>query len=92
MYRFGFILITLLAVALGLLIGTLNSDVVTIDLLWLTLDWPLGLLIVSALTVGLLIGFSLAWLFSILPLRARLRRSQALGAQGSSISTKSIND
>ena len=73
MYRIGFIIIMILAILLGLLIGTLNSEPVAIDLLWAQLHWPLGLLILSALAVGLLIGLSAAWFFGILPLRMRLR-------------------
>ena len=74
MYRIGFIIVTALAIAFGLLTGTLNSDTVSVDLLWVQLEWPLGLLILSVLATGLLIGLLLAWFFSILPLRAQLRR------------------
>ena len=88
MYRIGFIVITVLAVALGLLIGTLNADPVSIDLLWVELNWPLGLLILSALATGLLIGLALAWIFSILPLRAQLRKSRAADPYPTSNSLK----
>lgn len=76
MYRVLFIIVMLLALALGLMVGTLNSDLVKIDLLWLQLDWPLGLVILSAAALGLLLGLVLTWLFSVMPLRARLRRAQ----------------
>ena len=64
---------------MGLLLGTLNSEAVSVDLLWVQIKWPLGLLILSATTAGLLLGLCLAWFFSILPLRVQLRklRSQA---------------
>ena len=75
MYRVGFIIITALAIALGLLIGTLNSESVSVDLLWLQLHWPLGLLILCAFTGGLFLGWLLAWVFGVLPLRSRLRKS-----------------
>jgi uncharacterized integral membrane protein len=75
LYRIAFILITALAVALGLLIGTLNSQVASLDLLWIQLDWPLGLIVLVASAAGLLLGLALAWFFSILPLRARLRKA-----------------
>ncbi len=75
MYRIGFIIVAVLAIALGLLLGTLNSDTVSVDLLWVQLQWPLGLLILCVLVVGLLTGFALAWVFGIMPLRARLRKS-----------------
>jgi uncharacterized integral membrane protein len=77
LYRIGFIIVAVLAIALGLLLGTLNSDTVSVDLLWVQLQWPLGLLILCVLVVGLLTGFLLAWLFGMMPLRARLRKSRS---------------
>jgi uncharacterized integral membrane protein len=76
LYRIGFIIVAVLAIALGLLIGTLNSDTVGVDLLWVQLQWPLGLLILCVFAVGLLTGLLLIWFFSVLPLRARLRKSR----------------
>jgi len=75
LYRIAFIIVTTLAIALGLLIGTLNSDVTSLDLLWFQLAWPLGLIVLGATVAGLLLGLLLAWFFSILPLRARLRKA-----------------
>lgn len=74
MYRLLFIVVAILAVALGLLIGTLNADLVRIDLLWVQLEWPLGLVILSAAALGLFFGLVLVWFFSVLPLRSRLRK------------------
>jgi len=74
LYRLAFILVTLLAIAVGLLVGTLNSEIVSLDLLWVRLEWPLGLIVLAAAAAGLLTGLLLSWLFSILPLRARLRK------------------
>jgi uncharacterized integral membrane protein len=76
LYRIGFIIVAVLAIALGLLIGTLNSDTVGVDLLWVQLQWPLGLLILCVFAVGLLTGLLLIWFFSVMPLRARLRKSR----------------
>ena len=76
MYRIGFIIVAVLAIALGLLIGTLNSDTVGVDLLWVQLQWPLGLLILCVFAVGLLTGLLLIWFVSVVPLRARLRKSR----------------
>jgi uncharacterized integral membrane protein len=75
LYRVIFIIIAVLAIALGLLVGYLNSDSVSFDLLWIQLQWPLGLLILGVFAVGLLTGLLLAWVFGIMPLRVRLRRS-----------------
>ena len=92
MYRVLFFVVVILAVALGLLVGTLNSETVNVDLLWVRLDWPLGLIILSAAAAGLFLGLLLAWFFSILPLRARLRRmrAQAAGETGSAL--KNVDD
>ena len=93
MYRIAFILITVLAVALGLLIGTLNSSSVVLDLLWIQLEWPLGLVVLTACAAGLLLGFLMAWFFSILPLRARLRKAARRGdGFGATGSLKTIDD
>jgi len=73
-YRIGLIFVTVLAIVLGLLIGILNHDLVKVDLLWFQLDWPLGLLLLFALTIGLLVGVSLMWLFTVIPLRLQLRK------------------
>lgn len=76
MYRIGFIIVAVLAIALGLLLGTLNSDTVSVDLLWVQLQWPLGLLILCVLVVGLLAGLLLAWFFGMMPLKAKLRKTR----------------
>ena len=81
MYRVIFIIIAVLAIALGLLIGTLNSDSVSLDLLWIQLQWPLGLLMLGVFVSGLLFGLLLAWVFGIMPLRVRLRRSGGKDSQ-----------
>ena len=87
-YRIIFIIVITLAVAMGLLVGTLNSDMVSVDLLWIQLQWPLGLLVLSALSVGLFLGLGVAWFFTILPLRLQLRK---LRDQSSSGMLKNIN-
>ena len=74
MYRIGFFIVTGLAILFGLLVGTLNSDNVNVDLLWVQLDWPLGLLLLSAMVLGLLVGQLLLWLMTIVPLRMQLRK------------------
>ena len=75
MYRIGFFVVLILALALGLLVGTLNHEITVIDLLWIQLHWPLGLALLSAIAIGVLTGLVLTWLFSVLPLRVRLRKT-----------------
>lgn len=77
MYRIVFIIAAFLAVALGLLVGTLNSDTVSVDLLWVQLQWPLGLLLLCVFVIGLLIGLLISWIFSVMPMKARLHKSQS---------------
>jgi uncharacterized integral membrane protein len=91
-YRIAFIVITVAAVALGLLIGTLNSGSVVLDLLWLQLQWPLGLIVLAAMAAGLLVGLFVAWFFSVLPLRARLRKAARNGGSNSAGPLKHIDD
>ena len=75
MFRLGSGLIIILAVAAGLLVGTLNADPVSLDLLWVQLEWPLGLLAMLFLATGVLLGLLLSWLMQVLPLKMRLRQA-----------------
>lgn len=94
LYRIGFILLALAAVALGLVVGTLNSDPVVVDLLWAQIDWPLGLVILISLVLGLLLGMLLVWLTAVLPARMRLRRLKepAPGSSRGSARERSVRD
>jgi uncharacterized integral membrane protein len=44
----GFSLLAILAAAIGLAVGTFNSESVLLDLLWFQINWPLGLILLSA--------------------------------------------
>ncbi len=50
MKKLGFILMAGAAIVVGLLVGTLNSSPVQLDLLWVQFELPLGL--------AILLGFS----------------------------------
>ncbi len=76
MFRIGTALIVILAIGAGLLVGTLNSTAVTLDLLWIQLNWPLGLTVLVFLAVGLLFGIGFTWFSQVFPLRMKLRRAQ----------------
>ena len=80
MNRLFFGLVAVLAIVIGLLVGALNSDKVMLDLLWIQLEWPLGLLILLAFAVGLLLGLVLAYLTHVFPLRLKIRKLQAKAA------------
>ena len=73
MHRIGIYFLAALAVLFGLVVGTLNSERVNLDLLWVELEWPLGLIMVASLVVGLLLGVLAVWLARVLPLQLKLR-------------------
>lgn len=77
MYKLFFVLIAILAVGGGLLIGTLNAQRVTLDLLWVQLDWPLGLVAVAFLALGVLLGVAATWVLQVWPARLALRRERS---------------
>ncbi len=76
MFRIGFVLVVLFAIVLGIVTGALNPAIVNVDLLWFQLAWPLGLTLICVLVLGVLVGLLLASLFSIWPLRMRLRKAE----------------
>ena len=92
MYRIVFIIVVALAVFVGLLLGTLNSEAVSVDLLWIQIRWPLGLLILSSVAAGFLLGFCIIWFFTILPLRVQLRKLRSADSSGMSGYSKSSHD
>lgn len=79
-YRIGFIILALAAVALGLVVGTLNADPVSVDLLWVQIRWPLGLVMLVSLVLGFVIGLLILWLGSVVPLRIRMRKLRSESA------------
>jgi uncharacterized integral membrane protein len=74
MSRLVFALVALLAVAVGLLVGTLNAESAMLDLLWVQLEWPLGLLLLLFFAGGLLVGLVTLYLSQVLPLRLKIRK------------------
>jgi uncharacterized integral membrane protein len=76
LYRIGFIILALAAIALGLVVGTLNSEAVNVDLLWIQIQWPLGLVMLLALVVGLAVGIAMTWLTTVLPTRMQLKKQK----------------
>jgi uncharacterized membrane protein YciS (DUF1049 family) len=65
-----------LAITLGVVIGTLNPQIVNVDLLWFQLAWPLGLTLICVLILGALLGSLLIGLFSVWPMKLRLRKAE----------------
>lgn|GEM_PF-2450065 len=72
----GFFLVAFAAIAIGLMLGTLNSSIVSLDLLWFQLELPLGLAVLLGFAVGLFAGSSMTWLGRVLPLRMALRKTR----------------
>lgn len=77
MAKLTFIVLALLAVAIGLVLGTLNAEPVLVDLLWVQLNWPLGLVLVATLALGVLIGMAGTWLLQVWPARLALKRARS---------------
>lgn len=76
MNRLVFSLVAVTSVVMGLLVGAFNSDKVTLDLLWVQLEWPLGLLVLLFLSIGILAGILMTYLAQVIPLRLSLRKSR----------------
>ncbi|MDX2427637.1 MAG: LapA family protein [Xanthomonadales bacterium] len=77
MKKLGFILIATIAIVLGLLVGTLNSSPVQLDLLWIQFELPLGLAILLGFSLGMVLGLSVIYIARVLPLRLQLRKARA---------------
>ena len=77
MKKIGFILVAILAIVIGLLVGTLNAGVVQLDLLWIQFELPLGLAVLLGFALGLVAGLSVIYLTRVLPLRLQLRKARA---------------
>jgi uncharacterized integral membrane protein len=75
--RIGFILMALAAIMVGLLVGTLNSNPVQLDLLWVQFELSLGLVILLGFSLGIVTGLSMLYFYRVLPLRLQLRKSRA---------------
>ena len=76
MKKVGFILMAILAIVVGLLVGTLNAGPVQLDLLWVQFELPLGLAILLGFSLGLVTGLSMIYLVRVLPLRLQLRKAR----------------
>ena len=77
MKKIGFILVAITAIVIGLIVGTLNSAPVNLDLLWIQIEIPLGLAILLGFSLGLLAGLSMIYLGRVLPLRLQLRKARS---------------
>ena len=69
------------AIVVGLMVGTLNSGLVELDLLWVQFELPLGLTILLGFSLGLVMGLSAIYLFRVLPLRLQLRKARAVSTK-----------
>ena len=77
MKKLGFILLAIAATVLGLLVGTLNSSPVQLDLLWVQFELPLGLAVLLGFSTGVLLGLGTVYIARVLPLRHQLRKARA---------------
>lgn len=77
MKKLGFILVAIAAVVVGLLVGTLNSGRVQLDLLLVDFELPLGLALLLGFSAGVLLGLGAIYVMRVLPLRRQLRKARA---------------
>jgi uncharacterized integral membrane protein len=77
----GFYMVAIATVVIGLLVGTLNSVPVQLDLLWVQFELPLGLAVLLGFSVGVLTGLLLLYLARVLPLRVQLRKARSMLAR-----------
>ncbi|MHC9086176.1 lipopolysaccharide assembly protein LapA domain-containing protein [Luteimonas sp. RIT-PG2_3] len=71
------ILIAVVFVVLGVLIGSLNEQRVRLDLGWIVVPGSLGVLVLAALSIGVIVGGLMVALSTVLPLHRRLKQSRA---------------
>lgn len=76
MYRISLYILAIIALLVGLVIGTLNSDSVSIDLFWQQLELPLGAALVISFVLGVLLGLFALYVFRVLPAGMQHRRTQ----------------
>ena len=76
MKKLGFILMAIAAIVVGLLVGTLNSSSVQLDLLWVQFELPLGLAILLGFSLGVISGLGVIYFARVLPLRLQLRKAR----------------
>ncbi|MCW8925996.1 MAG: lipopolysaccharide assembly protein LapA domain-containing protein [Xanthomonadales bacterium] len=84
MKKTGFYLVAIATVIIGLLVGTLNSVPVQLDLLWIQFELPLGLAVLLGFAAGLLIGLLMLYLGRVVPLQVKLRKARARLARSDS--------
>lgn len=88
MYRWLLILLLLLAAVAGLVVGVLNGNPATLDLLFVELTLPLGGLVLLALAAGVLGGLVLAWLLFFLPARLKRRIRSNKNGKGTELADR----
>ena len=91
MKKLGFILMAVSAIVIGLIVGTLNSAPVSLDLLWFQFEIPLGLAVLLGFSLGLITGLSVIYLGRVLPLRLQLRKARSSLARQNQNSQDQLN-
>ncbi len=62
--------------ALAFVLGAANAEPVSLDLLLFRLHWPLGVVLMLALGLGMLLSVLVYYLVRVLPLQYQLRNCQ----------------
>ncbi len=70
------VLLALPLIGLAFVLGAFNAEPVSLDLVLFQLHWPLGVVLMMALGLGMLLMAVVLYLVRILPLQYQLRRCQ----------------
>lgn len=77
MSRLLTLLLVLAFVGFGLFFGTLNETPVTVDLFFITIQWPLALVVMSAFMAGIVLSGTLVYLSMWVGVKRRIRSLKA---------------
>lgn len=78
MYRIVLLVLALVAAVIGLLVGTLNPEPLTVNLLFFSFSPPAGVALLGTFAAGLVCGLLIYWVLFYLPAGWRRRRHASL--------------
>ncbi len=86
MYRWLLLIAVFVAALVGLAVGVLNPDPVTLELALIAPTYPLGAMLLIVFGIGVLIGLIVYWLLFDVPARFK-RRTKTKHRQGTNLPT-----
>ena len=76
MKRLLLLLLALPFLVLAFVLGAANAEPVSLDLLLVRVEWPLGVVLMLALGLGMVLSVLVLYLARVLPLQYQLRNCQ----------------